>query len=135
VLVLLLAPAGALAVVYTVNTTADPVPDGCGPPTCSLREAVELANNPATDSITVPAGQYVLSRGELVLVGDVINGAGARSTIIDGNQGSRVLRITATASGAPATSTVTGVTIRGGNGMSPAANGIGGGVLVESSPL
>jgi CSLREA domain-containing protein len=128
-----ISPGVAVAADFTVNTTADPAPDGsCGPPTCSLREAVTLAGG--ADRVILPAGTYVLGLGELVLIADTITGAGARSTIIDGNQASRVLRISAPAAGGLATSTVTGVTIRGGNGVG-SASGIGGGVLVQSSPL
>ena len=83
---LLAAPAIASAAVFVVNTTADPTPDPnlCGAGTCTLREAVLQAG--PSDSITVPAGTYFLSSiGQLSLVGDTLNGAGARSTIIDGS--------------------------------------------------
>jgi CSLREA domain-containing protein len=112
VAILFAAPATASAAVYVVDTTADPTPDPnlCGAGTCTLREAVQQAG-PA-DSITVPAGTYVLSSiGELSLVGDTLNGAGARSTIIDANNQDRVM--SATDSGGTA-STISGMTVRGG---------------------
>ncbi len=132
VLAALAAPAGALADVFVVNTTVDLAPDkSCDAPDCTLREAVDLAQ--PTDSITVPAGTYVLSRGELTLVGDKIDGAGARATIIDGGGNSRVMSTTNSATGG-VTSRVAGVTIRGGNGKSADATG-GGGVLVRTGTL
>ena len=132
-LALLLAPA-AFARDFLVNTTQDgPTGQSCDDGTCTLREAVLFAQ--PTDTITVPAGEYFLTIGELVLLGDTINGAGARSTIIDGNQSSRVLRITGPAGAGPLTSTVTGVTIRRGNSASPNLAGSGGGVLLESASL
>ena len=92
---LLAAPAVASAAVFVVNTTADPTPDSnfCSTGTCTLREAVEQAG--PTDSISVPAGTYVLSSlGELPLAGDTLIGAGARSTIIDANGNDRVMSAT-----------------------------------------
>jgi CSLREA domain-containing protein len=131
--VLLLVPA-AYARDFLVNTTQDlPVGQSCDDGTCTLREAVTFAQ--PTDTITVPAGVYVLSLGELVLMGDTINGAGARATIIDGNKSSRVMRITGVAAGPPPASTVRDVTIRSGNGASPNQAGTGGGVFVESASL
>jgi CSLREA domain-containing protein len=127
VLVLLLVPGSAAAREFVVNTTQDTAGQNCDDGICSLREAVQLAQ--PTDTITVPPGTYVLSLGELVLLGDTINGAGARSTIIDGNGASRVLRITGPGATTPPASTVSGVTIRGGN------SGDGGGAYAESASL
>jgi hypothetical protein len=117
-LVVLAAPTVALAEVIVVNDTADPIPDNglCAQGTCTLREAVDQAQN--DDSVSVPAGTYVLALGELSLDGDTINGAGARSTIIDGANEDRVMSAD-TSGGVP--STISGVTIRG--GVSGAAGG------------
>ena len=76
----------------TSSTPRGPGPDGSRAtrPTCTLREAVQ---SPARrrDSITVPAGTYVLTpRRAGARSATRINGAGARSTIIDGNATSRV---------------------------------------------
>jgi CSLREA domain-containing protein len=138
-LALLLVPAVALAQTapqtFQVNSTADPGVGGCNAIECTLREAVNTAGS--SDTINVPAGQYVLSAGELVLSGDTINGAGARSTIIDGNGTFRVLRITGAVSGAPLTSKVNDVTIRRGNAVAGpnGPNGDGGGIYVQSGDI
>jgi CSLREA domain-containing protein len=124
-LVVLAAPAVASAAVLVVNTTADPTPDPnlCGAGTCTLREAVMQAGS--ADSITVPAGTYVLALGELPLLGTTINGAGARATIIDGANEDRVMSVSG---GTP--STINGVTIRGGQPV-----GTGGGIEVSGGDL
>lgn len=81
----LAAPASAVPV---INTTVDQSFGDCSI-TCSLRDAVALANS--GDTLRVPAGHYVLTLGEIVspksltLVGD-----GARSTVLDGNGASRI---------------------------------------------
>jgi CSLREA domain-containing protein len=123
------APAAASAAVFVVNTTADGSDGECSVD-CTLREAVGLAT-PPTDSVSVPAGTYVLS-GELLLLGDTINGAGARATIIDGGGLSRVLR---TQTGNDIEPSISGVTIRGGNGQGQVDPGDGGGILVEFGDL
>jgi len=110
-----LAPA-ARATFYQVNSPAD-VPDAntqttacetaTGNGICTLRAAVQQANAHAgLDTILVPANTYVLSRvgddssatnGDLDVTGDVtIIGAGAATTIIDGNSavtGDRVFQL------------------------------------------
>ena len=147
-LVTLVVPAGASAVVYVVNRTDDPTPGPCDASHCTLREAIVQAT-PA-DSVSVPAGTYVLSSiGELTLDGDTLTGAGARSTIIDGNDTDRVLS-NANFTGMP--TSITGVTIRNGQSAQPAggisaagtvrlidshvigntATADGGGIVVES---
>jgi CSLREA domain-containing protein len=133
-LALLLVPALALAQTapqtFQVNSTADPGVGGCNAIECTLREAVNTAGS--SDTINVPAGQYVLSAGELVLSGDRINGAGARSTFISGNGATRVIRVTSQT--AFLESTMTGVTIRDGNGVG-VASGTGGGIYVQGGRL
>jgi hypothetical protein len=125
-LIALAAPAAASAVVYVVNVTGDV--GGACPATCSLRAAVAAAG--PTDSITLPAGTYVLSQGELSLAGDTINGAGARSTIIDGNNASRVM---STSNSDTTASSISGVTIRAGNGVGGQFPGEGGGIWVTGT--
>jgi CSLREA domain-containing protein len=98
------AHAGATFVVTKGADTADGTCDG----DCSLREAVIAANAAAGHStITVPAGTYTLSivgtgeeaaaNGDLDITDDLtITGAGAGSTIIDGNgavTGERVIQV------------------------------------------
>jgi CSLREA domain-containing protein len=96
----LTAPTAAQAGTFNVNTEADTtVPDGCTvAPQCSLRDAVAAAESSgdATDTIAIPAGDYVLTAGELDLekaspVGEVtLDGADARTTTIDAGGASRV---------------------------------------------
>ena len=73
--------------------------------TCTLRAAIEQSNStPGDDVINLPAGQYVLTLGQLVIEDNLtIRGEGAGTvtsdgtiiggTIIDGNKKSRVLMI------------------------------------------
>ncbi len=82
---------------HVVTRADDPVPDGCRPGDCSLREAIIAANaSPGDDAIQLAAVAYVLSvagRGEdATATGDLdvtdstgtlaITGAGAAVTII-----------------------------------------------------
>lgn len=51
------------AATFTVTRLDDPLPNGCSPADCSLREAMIAANaNPGTDRIVLAAGTHVLSR-------------------------------------------------------------------------
>jgi CSLREA domain-containing protein len=84
----------AAAQTFTVTTTTDDV-GTCDPGDCSLREALAAANaNPGTDDVSVPAGHYVLTNGELQTddFDNTVNvtGHSARDTIIDANGQSRV---------------------------------------------
>lgn len=102
----------ARAAIFVVNTTADTVDANPGDGICadsggqcSLRAAISEANAwPGADTITLPAGTYLLTlagasedanaTGDLDITSDItINGAGAASTIIDANQLDRVLQI------------------------------------------
>lgn len=98
-------PARAFTI-YTVTRTDDPAPDSCLPTDCSLREAVRAANaSPGMDLIILTALTYTLSltptkpdmdatNGDLDITDDLtIQGAGAASTIIDGNQLDAILII------------------------------------------
>ena len=123
--------APAVSGVFTVNTTDDtPDADQANPACadasghCSLRAAIMQANF-ATDvnTITVPSGVYLLKRAgddDNAIVGDLdviydltIQGAGAGSTIIDGNGAithDRVMQILAGAS----VVSLSNLTLRGG---------------------
>ncbi len=121
------APAQAADVI--VNTTADS-PSSTSPCTpepggCTLREAIEAAG--PTDVVRVPAGTYGLTQGPLLPNGDTIVGAGARTTIIDGTNTSKVLYVTT------AGNQVSGVTITRGNGLAVQAPAVGGAILVNST--
>jgi hypothetical protein len=134
-LLALVSPTAAGAVVRVVNTTADLASDNvCStlPNGCTMRDALFVATS--ADSVTLPAGAYQLNAalGPLVLDSDTLSGAGARSTVITGGGGTRVINATNS-------SQISGVTVTGGNGTNPAvanppiANGLGGGIAVTGT--
>jgi uncharacterized repeat protein (TIGR01451 family) len=105
---------------------------------CTLRAAVQETNSlPGADTIDLPAGVYVLAssfggdetNGDLdIVASDVkICGAGAETTIIDGNHSDRVFEITDRSD-----VTMCGVTIR--NGKADGFPG-GGGIFNRGSRL
>lgn len=111
----LIAPASAPAATFTVNTTADTsVAGGCTTePACSLRDALAAAGASADpeDVVAIPAGNYLISAGELNIAGAgtvVVRGAGARKTVIDAGQTSRVFDLRADRS------VLEGLTVTGG---------------------
>lgn len=128
--VVLLLGAGRLAgaATFTVDSTADAVDavlDGtCASAAgaCTLRAAVQEANATAgPDTIVLPAGTYLLTiagtgedraaTGDLDVIDDLtITGAGAATTLIDGNSIDRVLDVIGTAALA-----VSGVTVQNGS--------------------
>jgi CSLREA domain-containing protein len=105
------------AATITVNTTADELDTNTN---CSLREAIQAANtnkrvgacaagsSSGTDTITIPAGTYQLSRagagenanttGDLDFTGNVRIVGGGPATIIDGYKLDRVFDIKQSAS-------------------------------------
>lgn len=130
---------------YTVNSTAD-LPDGdptdgaCatsppGPPVCTLRAAVMEANGHAgQDTITIPAGTYVLTRvgydadgvaGDLDVTDDVIIQTSGGSVVVDANGAVTFDRAFEVHNGLFA---MTGVTVK--NGATP---GYGGGIAARGS--
>ncbi|MCB9775997.1 MAG: DUF4347 domain-containing protein [Nitrospiraceae bacterium] len=110
---------GVLAT-FTVTNTNDA---GAG----SLRQAITDANAaPGTDTIIVPIGTYVLTTGKLDIDDSVIiTGAGADTTIIDGNANERVFETKGSI-----TVTMSGLTIQNGR-----ESGNGAGVLVDGSSI
>ena len=135
-----------LAATFTVDTTADVVDalpgDGaCATSTgaCSLRAAVQESRSlPGGDTIILPSGLYVLTiagagnnsatSGDLDISEELtILGAGARTTIIDGNRLDRVFDVRN-----PVPVVISGVTIR--NGAAPGL-GDGGGIATVNGPL
>jgi CSLREA domain-containing protein len=112
-------PHPVFAATFTVTKTAD-TNDGTCDADCSLREAIAAANAAAgADTVTVPAGTYTLSiagagedanaTGDLDITDDLtITGAGATTTVIDGNGLDRVFDVRG------ANVTFENVTIRGG---------------------
>jgi hypothetical protein len=120
------------AAVFNVDTPVEGN-DGECTKDCTLREAVNLAAvTPGADTINVPSNTYNLSAqfGELDLVGDILRGAGARSTIIDGGLATRVFATSNEPSGAN-TPQIVGVTIRNGAATGTAITDIGGGIQVS----
>ncbi len=119
---------------FTVNSFVDGVDVApgngiCATPTgvCTLRAAIQETNAlPGADTIILPAGTYILTipgpfedhaaTGDLDITQDLtILGAGAASTIIDGNgavTGDRVFQVASAPT--PITVRISGVTIRGG---------------------
>jgi CSLREA domain-containing protein len=129
----LVVPASAAAAEFVVTTTDDGNDQTCNSH-CTLREAVTAAAAAGTaDSITVPPGTYLLNQGAaLDLAGDAINGAGARSTIIDAGGDSRVFTTSTVGEASPS---INGVTIRGGSVTGAGAAGEGGGILTTFGTL
>jgi uncharacterized repeat protein (TIGR01451 family) len=79
----------AQAATIKVNTTGDPGPAG----TTSLRQAVTAAHD--GDHVSVPAGDYVLEQGPIVVPDAIeIAGAPASATIVDGNHAGGVFEVT-----------------------------------------
>jgi hypothetical protein len=137
------AASGAAAQTFTVDSVLDQIDDdlvdiGChtAAGTCTLRAAVMQASvNPGDTTILLPAGTYLMTRlpsgangpdsGDLNLVktGDdtiTIQGAGAQSTIIDGNDLDRIFLVAD-----PTQALISDVTIRNGTAQ------FGGGIRVE----
>ena len=140
ILAILLPFACAHAADFTVTSTADVVDANPGDGVCAtassgctLRAAVQEANALAgPDTISVPAGTYVLSLGgaepaEPAAAGDLdvtdavtITGAGPAATIVDASGVGRVFEVSST-------TTLSDLTIRGGQDAF-------GGAILASSP-
>jgi hypothetical protein len=92
----------------------------------SLRQAIADAD--AGTTIKVPAGKYTLTSGELLVDKRLqIRGVGARKTIVDGNDASRVFEIASVATG----TTISGLTVQHGN----AGQENGGGIALSGASL
>src|SRR5437868_3898774 len=97
------AEAGSLTFAVSNPTHAPDAPPGAGvcataAGPCTLRAAIDEANAQpmgSTITITVPAGHYRLTLGELALISNtiVISGAGAGTTTVDGGGASRVVHV------------------------------------------
>lgn len=98
----LAAPARA-ETTYTVSRTDDPIPDGCVPGDCSLREAVIAANSTSgSDTILLqPLATYNLlkpgssdSQGDLDVTGNLdIKSTGPEDATIDANNIDRAIEV------------------------------------------
>src|SRR5882724_4389657 len=143
----------AVGTTFTVNDTVDAVDavpgDGAcatAGSACTLRAAIQEANaHTGPDMIMVPAGTYLLTiagqaedaaaTGDLDITDDLtITGAGAGSTILEGNGIDRIFDVFNTASHVE----ISALTIRNGNpgpGAGPASTAGYGGGLYNSSVL
>lgn len=82
----------AFAAEITVNTVTDESDGSCSDGDCSIRDAIAVASS--GDQISIPAGTYTLSLGQLSISKDLtLTGAGAQHTIIDANDSSRVIEL------------------------------------------
>jgi len=113
----LAAPASASAATFQVTNTNDPGTGNCEPGSCALRDAINAANADAThDTVLVPPGTYKLNAGKLAIVNaagmSIVGTGGAAATVIDGQHASEILKI----NGAPASVTISGLTLTNGQG-------------------
>ena len=126
------APAQTIPGALNVDTTRDGPSDGECANDCTLREAVALAGGGTGTPVLLPAGVYKLTQGPLIISGQntTIYGAGflgqqssgARTTIIDGNNRSRVVQVPP-----ERTAIFAGVTITGGRAATGAGAFVGSG--------
>jgi CSLREA domain-containing protein len=119
----------------------DPVPGACKPGDCSLREAIQAAENqPGRDEIVLSRGTYDIEipdttgtgieAGDLNLSGALsVIGRGPSLTKVDGNGVDRVF----TAGG---NNSIRGLTVKGGDAsMNPGHTSVGGGVAAFGEKL
>ena len=134
--------AQAQAATFTVGSTADT--GGCASPpsgtTCTLRQLVNSV--PAGSTISVPAGTYTLTAGELLIDQNLtITGAGARTTTVEqnppaGTPTARVFDIQKDpTSGAAPTVTISGLEILFGKTTSASPNANAGGNILNEGTL
>ena len=142
---------------FTVNSTVDAVDANPGDGTCetasgngvcTLRAAIQETNALAgPNEIILPSGTYTLTIpgrfegfgiyrsaiGQLDITNDLtINGAGASTTIIDGNGLDRVFHVDPVPTGI--TVTITGVTVQNGvTAVIPFVSADGGGILLGAT--
>ena len=109
---------GSLAPII-VNSLLDNENDGCGVGICTLREAINDANNTSVaDTINFQpglTGTIYLTGGQLIASSDMtINGPGARDLTISGNNSSRVLLVATPISGGDITVSINNLTFQDG---------------------
>ena len=113
-----------------VTRTDDPVGAGSCPADCSLRQA--LAGVAAGGTVTLPAGAYTLTQGQLLTTKSLfLTGAGSATTTI-AHTGAAAGRVLEASSGVLR---LTGVTIENGRtlfGDGEPNGGVGGGIWVDS---
>lgn len=125
--------AGADALTFTVSTTADSNTGTCTPGACTLRQAVEAANESSgPDEVSLPNGDYSLTFGQLPVVDDLtIAGGGAGSVAIVSDGSSRVIALGSTAYSL----TIKGVTLTGGRVKGTSGSQAGGGAIYNAGNL
>jgi len=124
VLAALALPATASAADVVATTTTDDNDNECVVD-CTLREALFVAG-PADRVVLLPA-TYTLSQGPLIFGNDTVVGAGARATVIDGANSSKVISVSGGASA------ISGVTITRGNGLELQQPQVGGAIVVRGA--
>jgi len=141
---------GTMAANFTVDSTADAVDASPGDGACAtragqctLRAAVQETNaRPGADSISVPAGTYVLAipgagedasaTGDLDITDDLtITGSGTGRTIVDGGHLDRVFHVVGLLGGP--TVHISGLTVRNGFGDRGGGGIFNSGTLVLSA--
>ena len=126
----LLACAPAAATTFSPNTTSDGASGSCGA-VCTLRDAIVAANAGSGNDVSIPAGHYTLSLGQLPISQNMsVAGAAARTTTIDAEGTSRVLYV-----GPGIQAAIRDLTIKGGAAgpTSSPFSGEGGGILTEGT--
>lgn len=118
----------AYAATWVVSITTDENDGSCIDGDCSLRDAIQVAVS--GDDITIPAGTYTLTLGQLAVANKnlTFNGSGSGSTILDGNAANRIFSI----SGAANSIGLNGITIRNGTTI---ATQDGAGVFIASGTV
>ncbi len=127
--------ANTYAATYTVNTLLDNESNGCSVGACTLREAINASNvAPDFDTINFDptlVGTIFLNGSQLIITSNVtINGLGARTLAVSGNNTDRVFLIAAPILGGDFEVEINGLTITQGRAL-PVGNlaGDGGGIL------
>ena len=119
----------ASAATYTVGTPSDTAPNTpCAtfPSNCSLRQLVEYENGAGgTDTIIVPAGSYTVNSAVVITSSLSIQGAGARTTTVQGAGSDCVFFVQPPNAASVPTVSLSGLTIK--QGIATASNGSFGG--------
>jgi CSLREA domain-containing protein len=122
------AASAARAATSSVTTPVDSDDGSCLSSLCSLRDAIKYSA--PGNTVAVPRGMYALSLGDLVIDHSVsINGAGARTTVVSGQNRFRVFTIT------NGDVSLSGLEVTGGNAGSATRTGVGGGIYDETGTL
>ena len=136
VMMFLAGGAGAIdAATFTVNELGDAGDGVCTDGTCTLRDAIGLANAAAGDDVIdfSVTGSIALVLGELVIEDNgktTINGPGKDLLTVSGNNVSRVFFVDRFA-----TAEIDGMTISNGNGFGAISPSFGAGIMIFEATL